>query len=67
MYSAFNSVPEAPPPKIPEKKENLLSKLKIKTDDLLLIIIIAVLILNECDDTLLILALVYIFLSEYIG
>ena len=42
MYSAFNSVPEAPPPKIPEKKENLLSKLNIKTDDLLLIIIIAV-------------------------
>ena len=49
----------------PEKKETLPFLSGLKSDDLLLLLVIAVLIFNECDDKLLLLALVYIFFSDY--
>lgn len=36
----------------------------IKNDDIILLIVIALLILNDCDDKLLLLALAYIFFSD---
>lgn len=53
-----------PTPK-PLKKETLPFLSGLKSDDLLLLLVIAVLIFNECDDKLLLLALVYIFFSDY--
>ncbi len=60
------SQPTAPKPKPtqPEKKEPA-SLSKLKSDDLILLIVIAVLIFNECNDKLLLLALIYIFFSDY--
>lgn len=79
-YSVSN-MPEpinASPPKYeqakPEKKESVQKSEKkeplpflsgLRSDDLLLLLVIAVLIFNECDDKLLLLALVYIFFSDY--
>lgn len=39
----------------------------LKTDDLILIAIICALLINRCDDKLLLLALAYIFFSDYYG
>lgn len=38
---------------------------RLRTDDLILLIIIAALLINDCDDKLLLLALAYIFFSDY--
>lgn len=37
----------------------------LEKDDIILLIVIAILILNECDDTILLLALAYIFFADY--
>lgn len=60
----IKSEKKEPTPK-PEKKETLPFFSGLKSDDLLLLLVIAVLIFNECDDKLLLLALVYIFFSDY--
>ena len=59
-----------PPPtkesiKKEQKKEELLPLSGIKSDDLILLIEIALLIFNDCNDKLLLLALIYIFFSDY--
>lgn len=59
--------PIKPSPEKCEKKEEHISSFSLKNDDVILLLVIAVLIFNECDDKLLLLALVYIFFSEYIG
>ena len=58
--------PVAKPIQKPEKKEptSLIAE-NFKSDDLILLIVIAILIFNECNDKLLLLALVYIFFSDY--
>ena len=61
--------PLPPPIKEPaekeQKKEELLPLSGLKSDDLILLIVIALLIFNECNDKLLLLALIYIFFSDY--
>lgn len=54
-----------PSPKPPEKpsKGGLLEN--IKTDDIILIIVVLALILDDCDDKLLLAALGFIFLSDF--
>ena len=59
-----------PPPnkesiKKEQKKEELLPLTGLKSDDLILLIVIALLIFNECNDKLLLLAQIYIFFSDY--
>ena len=59
-----------PPPiketvKKEQKKEELFPLAGLKLDDLILLIVIALLIFNECNDKLLLLALIYIFFSDY--
>ena len=54
-----------PPNKESIKKEELLPLSGLKSDDLILLIVIALLIFNECNDKLLLLALIYIFFSDY--
>ena len=59
-----------PPPiketvKKEQKKEELFPLAGLKSDDLILLIVIALLIFNECNDKLLLLALIYIFFSDY--
>lgn len=59
-----------PPPiketvKKEQKKEELFPLSGLKSDDLILLIVIALLIFNECNDKLLLLALIYIFFSDY--
>ena len=59
-----------PPPtketaKKEQKKEDLFPLAGLKSDDLILLIVIALLIFNECNDKLLLLALIYIFFSDY--
>ena len=48
-----------------EKKEP--HRLSLRTDDIILIIVFAVLLINDCDDKLLLMALAYIFLSDFFG
>ena len=61
--------PLPPPTKEPvkkeQKKEELFPLSGLKSDDLILLIVIALLIFNECNDKLLLLALIYIFFSDY--
>ncbi len=57
-----------PPPKevVKEEHKEILPELSgLKSDDLILLIVIGLLIFNECNDKLLLLALVYIFFSDY--
>ena len=59
-----------PPPiketvKKEQKKEELFPLAGLKSEDLILLIVIALLIFNECNDKLLLLALIYIFFSDY--
>ena len=65
--SRTSQVPEAiPVPKpVQEKKEPI--RPSLKTDDIILIMVIAVLLLNGCDDKLLLMALAYIFLADFFG
>ncbi len=50
----------------PQKKQSEPTALsRLKSDDMILLVIIALLIFNECNDKLLLLALVYIFFSDY--
>ena len=59
------------PPQIKEsvkkeqKKEELFPLSGLKSDDLILLIVIALLIFNDCNDKLLLIALIYIFFSDY--
>ena len=39
----------------------------LRTDDIILLIVIAVLLINECDDKLLLMALAYVFLNDFFG
>ncbi len=71
MPQPVNTVKETEePPKAepkPLKKEQPTPLSGLKSDDFLLILIIFILIFNECDDRLLLLALLYIFFSDYFG
>ncbi len=40
---------------------------RLRTDDIVLLIVIAILLLNDCDDKPLLLALAYVFFSDYFG
>lgn len=53
--------------KKPQRKEEQKLPLNLKSDDLILLLVIVMLIFNECDDKLLILALIYIFFSDYLN
>jgi hypothetical protein len=66
-----HSIPPPPPakasplpPPAPKPKSGKLF-MNLKSDDLILIGVILILMINECDDKLLILALIYVFLSDY--
>lgn len=52
-------------PKKTQKKEEPQLPLNLKSDDLILLLVIVMLIFNECDDKFLLLALIYIFFSDY--
>lgn len=54
---------DAQPAKQSKQRSSALSKLQ--NDDIILIIIVAILLINGCEDKLLIIALAYIFLSGY--
>ena len=60
-----NKSNEQPTLKNAEKKEEAPILPSLKSDDLLLLLVIFVLIFNECNDKLLLLALLYIFFSDY--
>lgn len=61
--------PENPKPqKLPDKKESSLfqgGKLlgKFETDDIILAVVVLILLMDECDDKMLLLALAFIFFS----
>ncbi len=65
MYRSY-SVSNMPAP-IPyrEKPKNGGLLENIKTDDIILIIVVLALILDDCDDKLLLAALGFIFLSDF--
>lgn len=75
MPKAVSSPPPKPPKPEPQKsalppkggKYSGLSPVKLQSDDILLLIIILALLLNECEDKLLLLALAYVFFSDYFG
>ena len=52
---------------IVQKKDVTPSRTKLKTDDLILIIVITVLLFNDCDDKLLLMALAYVFFTDCFG
>lgn len=75
MYHTY-SVNDMPRPVIPTPKPESLPESEshevkkpviggIKDDDLILLLVIAMLILGNCDDKILLIALIYIFLSGY--
>lgn len=57
------------PPGKPEQQKNndtiLPFLARIKTDDIILLAVIVLLLSEDCDDKLLLLALAYIFFSDY--
>lgn len=62
----------APPTKPEPVQKKALSLLpapfdSMETDDLILLLVVVILIFNECDDKLLLLALAYIFFADKIG
>lgn len=61
--------PETPAVKQPtaslEKKENTGVLQKLETDDLILIAVVAILLMNNCDDKLLLIAIAFVFFSDY--
>ena len=65
----MRNTPEAPTVKQPtaelEKKENAGVLQKLETDDLILIAVVAILLMNNCDDKLLLLAIAFVFFSDY--
>ena len=79
MYRSYsyNNMPEPikqkPPPKPEAKKakpeKNASAPLlgNMEVDDIILLAVIFMLILNDCDDKLLLIALAYIFLSDYVN
>lgn len=50
----------------PKPKETQIAK-GMRDDDLILLLVIFILIMSGCDDKLLLLALVYVFLSGYMN
>lgn len=46
-------------------KQHGLSLGRLQSDDLILLIIIMALLINDCNDKLLLLALAYVFFSDY--
>lgn len=65
-----NEKQELVPPALPESSEHTCKNSSelpfgLEKDDIILIIIIAILLFNDCDDTLLLLALAYIFFADY--
>lgn len=48
-----------------QHNNNAPAKPSLQNDDIILIIIVAILLINGCDDKLLIIALAYIFFSGY--
>ncbi len=65
--SRTSEIPKAIPLPEPVQQKKEPTRPSIKTDDIILIIVIAVLLLNECDDKLLLMALAYIFLADFFG
>lgn len=61
-----NVTPEIPPKKeiTAPKKDVAQPRKKLKTDDLILLIVITVLLFNDCDDKLLLMALAYVFFTD---
>lgn len=63
------NIPPPPPENIIKKKEEkneIIPEISgLKSDDIILLIVIGLLIFNECNDKLLLLALIYIFFSDY--
>lgn len=57
--------PEAKPKAVHKKQLFPLSFGKLKTDDIILLLVILMLVLNECDDNLLFIALIFIFFSDF--
>ena len=57
--------PEAKPKAVHKKQLFPLSFGKLKTDDIVLLLVILMLVLNECDDKLLVIALIFIFFSDF--
>ncbi len=51
--------------KLPSK-QNGFTLGRLQSDDLILLIIIIALILNDCNDKLLLLALAYVFFADYL-
>lgn len=82
-YSNMPKAVNSPPPKPPQPEPSMpapppkggkqsglpmgISPGKLQSDDILLLIVITALLLNECEDKLLLLALAYIFFSDYFG
>ena len=73
MYRSYsyNDMPEpitqkkSDAPK-PARSEAAPIKPEKRQDDLILMLVAALLLLNECDDKPLLLALAYVFISDYI-
>lgn len=53
----------AEPAEVKTKSEP--EKALLQSDDMILLIVIALLLINDCDDKLLLLALAYVFFSDY--
>lgn len=71
MYRSYsyNNMPEPvmPSPKHIEKKtvqNQTEKKADLSTDELILMLVTALLLMNECDDKPLLLALAYVFISD---
>lgn len=54
-------------PSLAEKKEAPKNASFLKSDDLILILVIFMLLFNDCDDKLLLIALAYVFFADYFG
>lgn len=61
--------PPLPPLKKPDIKQKEVQKStsSLKSDDLILILVIFMLLFNDCDDKLLLMALAYVFFADYFG
>ena len=68
MPRPVTSKPVIPSPSVtvPQKQSNMPQIIKgINDDDLILILVIFILLMCNCDDKLLLIALIYVFLSGY--
>lgn len=60
-----NAARAEPMPSEPRKKMSAPPFGRLQSDDMILLIVISLLVLNDCSDKLLILALAFIFTADY--